>query len=265
MKKNGLSLVKYHFYVKTRTMDFLYQPYLLESLVPHEPLFELDLARLYPDNPSDIIHWFDSQNHKKNLFYNYLRIPIIVQPVSEDNRHNIYIKDLIKKNIVSAFDFVFSASERNENWHLAEKLLNLVSNNSFDIYDASPYFEKDIQDKSEIFHIEAYENAYLFTPKFPSIAQAETEEEMLLIKALSRRILFLKRLGVLDFIKNTWKVNNNELNNYDSGMAKLLSIFMDAKSSQIRNVLKDINRDPAESAKQEMQETWDKIKISKKN
>ena len=246
-------------------MEFFYQPYLLESLVPHEPYFELDIANLYPDNPSDSIHWYDSQNHKKNLFFNYLRIPIIVQSVSEDNRHNLHIKDLIKKNIVSAFDSVFNESERNENWHLAEKLLNLVAKYKFDLYDASPYFETDIQDKSEIFHIEAYENANLFTPKFPSIAQAETEEEMLLIKALSRRILFLKSLGVLDFIKNTWKVNNNELNNYDSGMAKLLSIFMDAKSSQIRNVLKDINRDPAESAKQEMQETWDKIKISKKN
>lgn len=245
-------------------MEFFYQPYLLQSLVPHEPYFELDIVNLYPDNPSESIHWYASQSHKKNLFYNYLRIPIIVQSVSEDNRHNLHIKDLIKKNIVSAFDSVFNESERNENWHLAEELLSLVSNNSFDIYDASPYFETYLQDKCDIFHIEAYENAHLFTPKIPLIAQAETEEEMLLIKALSRRILFLKRLGVLDFIKNTWKVNNNELNNYDSGMAKLLSIFMDAKSSQIRNVLKDINKDPAESAKQEMQETWDKIKISKK-
>lgn len=246
-------------------MDFFYQPYLLESSVPHEPNFELDIGNLYPDNPSDKIHWYDSKIHKKNLFYNYLRIPIIVQSVSEDNRYNLHIKDLIKKNIVSAFDSVFNGSERNENWHLAEELLNLVSNNSFDIYDASPYFETYIQDKCDIFHIEAYENAHLFTPKIPLIAQAETEDEMLLIKALSRRLLFLKRLGVIDFIIDSWKVNNTDLINFDTGLANLLSVFMDANSKQIRNVLKDINKKPADKAIIEIQETWDKIKISKKN
>ena len=52
-------------------MDFFYQPYLLESLVPHEPYFELDIAILYPDNPSESIHWYASQSHKKILFYNF--------------------------------------------------------------------------------------------------------------------------------------------------------------------------------------------------
>jgi len=246
-------------------MDFFYQPYLLKSDVAQEPYFELDISRLYPANPNENLNWFDFQNFNKNLFYNYLKIPIIVQSVLQDDRHNLYIKGLIKENIINAFDRVFTQSEKKKEYlYLAQDVLDLVTNNKFDIYDASSYFEKYIQDKSNIFYIEAYENEYLFTPSLSLINQVETEEERLLIEALSRRVLFLKELGVLEFIISNWKIKGYNLENYDTGLSEILSIFMDATSTQLRNVLKDINKDPAEKAKQELRDIWDKIKISKK-
>lgn len=247
-------------------MEFFYQPYLLESLVPHEPYFELDIANLYPDNPSDSINWYDSQNHKKNLFYNYLRIPIIVQSVSEDNRHKLHIKDLIKKNIVSAFDSVFNEIEINENWHLAEELLNLVSNNSFDIYDASPYFETYIQDKCDIFHIEAYENAHLFTPKIPLKTPSEIEEDRLEIRALVGRVAFLHELGVMDFLEKKWKFikENNELLENETGYAKLLAVFMNIEYEKIRMVIKDGQYSDNKNGKKAFDEIIGKLGIIKK-
>jgi hypothetical protein len=247
-------------------MDFFYQPYLLQSRVPHEPYFELDIANLYPDNPSDNIHWFDSQNHKKNLFYNYLRIPIIVQSVSEDNRQNLHIKDLIKKNIVSAFDSVFNESERNENWHLAEELLNLVSNNSFDIYDASLYFETAIQDKCDIIYIEAYENEHLFTQTVPLKNPIEIEGERLEIRALVGRIAFLHELGIMDFLEKKWKFikENNELLENETGYAKLLAVFMNIDSEKIRNVIKDGQYRDNKNGKKAFDEIIGKLGIIKK-
>ena len=245
-------------------MDFFYQPYLLQSRVPHEPYFELDIANLYPDNPSDNIHWFDSQNHKKNLFYNYLRIPIIVQAVSEDNHYNLHIKDLIKKNIVLAFDFAFNESEKNENWYLAQEILNLVANNKFDIIDASPYFETAIQDKSDIFYIEAYENAYLFTPTVPLKNPIEIEEERLAIDALATRIAFLHELGVMEFLEKKWKYIDKELLENKTSYAKLLAVFMNVEDKKIRNVIKDNGYQYSENGKKTFDKIIQELKIIKK-
>jgi hypothetical protein len=245
-------------------MDFFYQPYLLQSHVPHEPYFELDIARLYPDNPSKNIHWSDSQNHNKNLFYNYLRIPIIVQSVLENNRHNLYIKDLIKKNIISAFDFVFNESEKNENWYLAQEILNLVANNKFDIYDASPYFETAIQDKCDIFYIEAYENAHMFTQTVPLKNPIEIEEERLAIDALATRIAFLHELGVMEFLEKKWKYIDKELLENKTSYAKLLAVFMNVEDKKIRNVIKDNGYQYSENGKKTFDKIIQELEIIKK-
>ena len=147
-----------------------------------------------------------------------------------------------------------------------KELLNLVSNNNFDIYDASPYFETYIQDESNTFHIEAYENAHLFTPTIPSKYPIEIEEERLEIKALVGQVAFLHELGVMDYLEKKWKYTkeNKELLENETVYAKLLGIFMNKDYEKIRLVIKDGQYRDNKNGKKAFDEIIGKLGIIKK-
>jgi hypothetical protein len=159
---------------------------------------------------------------------------------------------------------VFNESEKNENWYLAQEILNLVANNKFDIYDASPYFETAIQDKCDIFYIEAYENAHMFTQTVPLKNPIEIEEERLAIDALATRIAFLHELGVMEFLEKKWKYIDKELLENKTSYAKLLAVFMNVEDKKIRNVIKDNGYQYSENGKKTFDKIIQELEIIKK-
>lgn len=245
-------------------MEFFYQPYLLQSLVPHEPDFKLDYSTLH-QNPNESLHLYNQKIYKINLFHNYLQFPIFLSIISENIYIDFTIKESIKKNILKAFDEVFIfENERGENIHLVDEIIELIQNNKFVIYDASTYFDKQIKEKSAVFIIEAAENAHLFTPTIPLKTPIEIEEERLVIDALATRIAFLHELGVMEFLEKKWKLIDKELLENRTSYAKLLAVFMNVEAEKIRNVIKDNGYQYSEYGKKTFDKITQELKIIKK-